>query len=130
MLNVTRDLANRKEGEGQYYVELVNHTPFMGATNEKINRFGYWCDKGHLKHMILALIGQFTTYDLFAHLLEEPRKPIGSQSSQATSNRSDEIAFLESCIYRTKNKMVFLNNQDNDLELRINDRIAQLLAMR
>jgi hypothetical protein len=87
MLNVSRDSQHRSEDQGQFFVELVNHIPFMGHPQEKVNRFGYWCDKGHLKHMILALMAQFTTYELFAHLLEEPRQNSGGQSPQAPNSR-------------------------------------------
>ena len=55
MLNVTFD-PRRPYADGQYYVELTDH---LLNDYEKVNRLGYWCDKGHLRHMARQLVEPF-----------------------------------------------------------------------
>lgn len=67
MLNVKRD-ESRREEDGQYFIELTRN---RDLTIINCDRLGYWCDKGHLKHMVLQFMKQFNTFELFYHLLED-----------------------------------------------------------
>src|SRR5690349_6411767 len=55
VLTVTYD-PTRSAESGQYRVELVE-VPTDG--DRPGNRFGYWCDKGHLRHMAHAIFEPF-----------------------------------------------------------------------
>ena len=55
MLNVTFD-PSRRVDDGQYFVELSDHPK---GDLQRVNRLGYWCDKGHLKHMARQLVQPF-----------------------------------------------------------------------
>lgn len=58
MLTITKD-DRRDPGEGQYRVELVEIEVGAGGNDRPGNRFGYWCDKGHLRHMIHEVLEPF-----------------------------------------------------------------------
>src|SRR5271169_471204 len=72
MLNVRHD-STRKEEEGQYFVELIKNRGLDPTATDFncFDRLGYWCDKPHLKHMILALVSQFSNFELFYDLFED-----------------------------------------------------------
>lgn len=50
MLIVKED-KTRHESEGQIFVELIRN---RGIDVVNCDRLGYWCDKPHLRHFILA----------------------------------------------------------------------------
>jgi hypothetical protein len=60
--------------EGQYFVELTKN---RGLEVVNCDRLGYWCDKGHLNHFALTILGQFNTFELFYKIFsdEKPFKP-------------------------------------------------------
>ena len=95
MLNIHRD-KSRPKGEGEYFVELTKNRD-LDIVN--CDRLGYWCDKPHLKHMVLGIMAQFSHYELFGHLLEEI--PDTKEDSQNVNQHTyDAIALdeLESSI--------------------------------
>lgn len=69
MLSIRYD-PRRKIEDGQYYVELLDFDP---TDDSIVNRFGYWCDLGHLKVAIISPAIAFTkwfTRDALRKLLE------------------------------------------------------------
>lgn len=56
MLNVSFD-PNRPVDQGQYFVELIK--PHDLPHGDRADRLGYWCDKGHLRHMAKQLLQPF-----------------------------------------------------------------------
>jgi len=65
MLHISTDKTRTVE-QGQHFVEL---TKLRGTNASDCDRLGYWCDKAHLKHFVLEVLEQFTTFELFNNIL-------------------------------------------------------------
>lgn len=55
VLNVRYD-PTRPHDLGQYYIELVE---LDHGRPQESRRFGYWCDKGHLRTCAIAVVKEF-----------------------------------------------------------------------
>lgn len=67
MLIVKFDKTRSVE-QGQYWVELIKN---RDLTVVNCDRLGYWCDKAHLRSMVMEMTIHFSTYEIFRKLLQE-----------------------------------------------------------
>lgn len=91
MLIVKRDLSRQRD-EGQFYVALVDM--------QTENRFGYWCDQAHLRHMVHTVVRHFE-YEIISRLLDPPVDP------------DDEVRRLRTAMAMAKGELVqtFTDNE-------------------